>query len=145
LAEHNVIRSSSWPVRGMGGELRYNLIDASGNSDQIIQGPLSNANIHHNVIVFTVSQTLYGPGTGLRVMYQVDGVQFHNNVMDGGGAFMGFSGSPVTVLDGAYIASLRNNVFYNFAGLAGGPILTGDYGESTNPPLARLRYSDYND
>ncbi len=37
LAEHNVIRSSSWPVRGMGGELRYNLIDASGNSDQVLQ------------------------------------------------------------------------------------------------------------
>ena len=34
LVEHNVIRSSSWPVRGIGGEFRYNLIDASGNSDR---------------------------------------------------------------------------------------------------------------
>ncbi len=145
LVEHNVIRSSSWPVRGMGGELRYNLIDASGNSDQIIQGPLSNTNMHHNVIVFTVSQTLYSPGTGLRVMYTSDNVQFHNNVMDGGGALMNFSGSPVSVLNGAFISSLRNNVFYNFAASAGMPILTGDFGESTNPPLPRLRYSDYND
>ncbi|MBZ5602288.1 MAG: hypothetical protein LAO79_08280 [Acidobacteriia bacterium] len=145
LVEHNVIRSSSWPVRGIGGELRYNLIDASGNSDQIIQGPLSNTNMHHNVIVFTVSQTYYGPGTGLRVMYNADNIQFHNNVMDGGGDFMGFAGAPVTVLGGAFIGSLRNNVFYNFAGLAGLPILAGDFGESTNPPLARLRYADYND
>ncbi|MBZ5673344.1 MAG: Ig-like domain-containing protein [Acidobacteriia bacterium] len=145
LAEHNVIRSSSWPVRGFGGELRYNLIDASGNSDQIIQGPLSNANMHHNIITFTVSQTYYSPGTGLRVMYNVDNVQFHNNVMDGGGAFMAFSGTPVAVLPGAFIGSLRNNVFYNFADLAGSPFLAGDLGESTNPPLARVRYADYND
>jgi hypothetical protein len=145
LAEHNVIRSSSWPVRGFGGELRYNLIDASGNSDQIIQGPLSNANMHHNVITFTVSQTYYSPGTGLRVMYNVDNVQFHHNVMDGGGAFMAFSGTPVAVLPGAFIGSLRNNVFYNFADLAGSPFLAGDLGESTNPPLARIRYADYND
>ena len=70
LVEHNVIRSSSWPVRGMGGELRYNLIDASGNSDQVLQGPMSNTNIHHNVFSFTVSQTLYSPGAGLKLLYQ---------------------------------------------------------------------------
>src|SRR5579872_2546729 len=145
LVEHNVIRSSSWPVRGMGGELRYNLIDASGNSDQIIQGPMPNTNMHHNVITFTVSQTFYSPGTGLRVMYNADNVQFNNNTMDGGGTFMNFSGSPVTVLSGAFIGSLRNNVFYNFESSADMPTLTGDFGESTNPPLQRLRYADYND
>ncbi len=145
LAEHNVIRSSSWPVRGMGGELRYNLIDASGNSDQVVQGPMSNANIHHNIFVFSVSQTLYSPGSGVHLLYNVDGVQFHNNVMDGGGTLMSFYGSPIAVTSGSFIASLRNNVFYNFAGLSGGPILGGELGESTTPALARLRYSDYND
>ena len=145
LAEHNVIRSSSWPVRGMGGELRYNLIDGSGNSDQIFQAPMSNINIHHNVFAFTVSQTYYSPGAGVKLIYNVDNVQFHNNVMDGGGAFMGFSGSPISVTDGSFLGSLRNNIFYNFAGLAGGPVLAGDFDESANPPLPRLRYSDYND
>ncbi len=145
LVEHNVIRSSSWPVRGMGGELRYNLIDASGNSDQVFQAPMSNTNIHHNVFSFTVSQTFYSPGAGVKLIYNVDNVQFHNNVMDGGGAFMGFSGSPISVTGGSFVGSLRNNVFYNFAGLAGGPVLAGDFDESTNPPLPRLRYSDYND
>ncbi|MGA9672940.1 MAG: IPT/TIG domain-containing protein, partial [Terracidiphilus sp.] len=145
LVEHNIIRSSSWPVRGMGGELRYNLIDASGNSDEIIGGPMSNVNIHHNVIDFTVSQTLYSPGTGLYLLYSVDGVQFHNNTMDGGGTYMDFAGSPVSATSGAFIGSLRNNVFYNFAASAGAPILTGAQGESTTPPPARLRYSDYND
>ena len=145
LAEHNVIRSSSWPVRGMGGELRYNLIDASGNSDQVFQAPMSNTNIHHNVFSFTVSQTFYSPGAGVKLIYNVDNVQFHNNVMDGGGTFMGFSGSPISVTSGSFIGSLRNNVFYNFASLAGGPVLAGDYNESSNPPLPRLRYSDYND
>ena len=136
LVEHNVIRSSSWPVRGMGGELRYNLIDASGNSDQVFQAPMSNTNIHHNIFSFTVSQTFYSPGAGLSLIYNVDNVQFHNNVMDGGGTFMGFAGSPVSVTAGSFIGSLRNNVFYNFAGLAGGPVLAGDLGESTNPPLS---------
>ena len=145
LAEHNVIRSSSWPVRGMGGEFRYNLIDASGNSDQVFQAPMSNANIHHNVFTFTVSQTFYSPGAGLKLIYNVDNVQFRNNVMDGGGVFMGFSGSPVSVTTGSFLGSLRNNVFYNFAGLAGGPVLAGDFNESSNTPLPRLRYSDYND
>ena len=145
LAEHNVIRSSSWPVRGMGGELRYNLIDASGNSDQVIQGPMSNANIHHNIFIFTVSQTFYSPGAGLHLLYNVDGVQFHNNTMDGGGTFMSFSGSPISVTDGSFISSFRNNVIYNYAGLDGRPMLSGEYNESTNPPLARLRYADYND
>jgi hypothetical protein len=145
LVEHNIIRSSSWPVRGMGGELRYNIIDSSANSDQVIQGPLSNANMHHNIILQTVTQGFYGPGTGLRVMYNVDNVQFNNNVMDGGGKVMEFFGSPVTVLSGAFVGSLRNNVFYNFTSGLNAPVLSGDFGESTNPPLLRLRYADYND
>lgn len=58
---------------------------------------------------------------------------------------MGFSGSPISVTSGSFIGSLRNNVFYNFASLAGGPVLAGDFDESTNTPLLRLRYSNYND
>ncbi len=145
LVEHNLIRDSSWPVRGMGGELRYNIIDSSGTLDQVIQGPMSNTNIHHNVLTYTVNQQFFAPGSGLRVMFNVDNVQFNNNTFDGSGPFMGFSGAPVRVLSGSFIGSLRNNVFYNFAGLADEPILAGDQGESTNPPLPRLRYADYND
>ena len=145
LAEHNVIRSSSWPLRGMGGEFRYNLVDASGNSDSVVQSPLSNINMHHNIFSFTVSQTLYSPGAGINIFDQVDNIQFHHNVMDGGGTLMGFYGNPVSVSSGSYIGSLRNNVFYNFAGLSNGPVLAGAFDESTNPPLARLRYADYND
>jgi hypothetical protein len=144
LAEHNVIRSSSWPVRGMGGELRYNLIDGSGNSDQVLQGPRSGLRVHHNIFVFSVSQTLYGPGTGFNAYGAVDNIQFHNNVMDGGGTYMLFYGNPFTVQSGAYIGSLRNNVFYNFATQVGSPALSGALGESSSPPPARLRYADYN-
>jgi hypothetical protein len=145
LAEHNVIRSSSWPVRGMGGELRYNLIDADGNADQVVQGIRSGTKIHHNVFSFTVSQTTYGPGTGISLIYNVDNVQFYNNVMDGGGTFMLFTGVPISVSGGSFLSSLRNNVFYNFASRIGTPALGGAQGESTTPPLQRLRYSDYND
>jgi hypothetical protein len=145
LVEHNVIRSSSWPVRGVGGEVRFNLVDPSGNSDQVVQGPMSNTNMHHNIFVFTVSQTLYSPGAGLHLLYNVDNVQFHNNTVDGGGAFMGFDGPPISVTSGSFLGSVRNNVFYNYAGLSGKPVLAGEFDESTTPPLARLRYSDYND
>ena len=145
LAEHNVIRNSSWPVRGMGGELRYNLIDTGGNADQIVQGVRSGTTIHHNVFSFTVSQTTYGPGTGISLIYNVDNVQFYNNVMDGGGTFMQFTGVPISVSGGSFLSSLRNNVFYNFASHIGTPALGGAQGESTTPPLERLRYSDYND
>ncbi|HSP17649.1 MAG TPA: fibronectin type III domain-containing protein [Thermoanaerobaculia bacterium] len=144
LAEHNVIRSSSWPVRGMGGELRYNLIDASGNTDQVFQAPASNVNIHHNIFIFTVSQTFFSPSAGLSVIYNADHVQFHNNTMDGGGTFMTFYGSPISVEDGSFIGSLRNDVFYNFATQTG-PIVSGSIGEPTSPPPQRLRYADYND
>ena len=145
LAEHNVIRNSSWPVRGMGGELRYNLIDTGGNADQVVQGVLPGMKMHHNIFSFTVSQTFYGPGTGISLIYNVDNVQFYNNVMDGGGTFMQFTGTPVSIGAGSFMSSLRNNVFYNFASQIGSPALSGELGESTNPPLQRLRYSDYND
>ena len=134
LAEHNVIRSSSWPVRGMGGELRYNLIDASGNSDQVFQAPMSNSNIHHNIFSFTVSQTLYSPSAGLSLIYNVDHIQFHNNTMDGGGRYMSFDGPPISVTAGSFLGSFHNNVIYNYAGTGGRPVLSGDYNESTNPP-----------
>ncbi|HEY1339874.1 MAG TPA: Ig-like domain-containing protein, partial [Bryobacteraceae bacterium] len=145
LAEHNVIRNSSWPVRGFGGEFRYNLVDEGGNSHAAMQSPESNAHIHHNIFLYSISQTFYGADTVMTLLYNVDGLQFHNNVLDGGGPFMMFSGKPIEVTAGSFIGSLRNNVFYNFASLAGQPALAGDLGESTNPPLPRLRYADYND
>jgi fibronectin type III domain protein len=64
--------------------------------------------------------------------------------MDGGGTFMTFYGSPISVESGSFIGSFRNNVLYNFATQTG-PVLAGSIGESTNPPLQRLRYADYND
>src|SRR5262249_2380545 len=67
------------------------------------------------------------------------------NTWDGGGLTMLFSGVPVTVGQGSFIGSLRNNVFYNFASQVDSPVLSGQLGESTNPPLPRLRYADYND
>lgn len=144
LVEHNVIRSSSWPVRGMGGELRYNLIDSSGNSDQVLQSPMSNTKIHHNIFTATVSQTLYSPAAGVSLSYAVDGIQFHNNVMDGGGTFMGFYGSPMSIVSGAFLGSLRNNVFYNYALSSNQPVVTGAPFEGTTTATSRLRYADYN-
>jgi hypothetical protein len=48
LVEHNVLYDSSWPVRGIAGELRYNLILEAGH-EWIVPG--NNAYIHHNIFV----------------------------------------------------------------------------------------------
>ena len=54
-----------------------------------------------------------------------------------------FYGNPVSVTAGSFL-SLRNNVFYNFASLGGGPAVGGALFESLNPAPERLRYADYN-
>src|SRR6185369_2615973 len=47
LAEHNVIRDSSWPLQSFGGEFRYNLMVNSGHD--FVRGSRANAKYHHNI------------------------------------------------------------------------------------------------
>src|SRR5438874_11988188 len=49
IAEHNVIVGSSWPVRGVGGEFRYNLVLEGGH--QWLWADHDGANVHHNVFI----------------------------------------------------------------------------------------------
>ncbi|MCU1245410.1 MAG: hypothetical protein JWN02_1320, partial [Acidobacteria bacterium] len=45
---HNVLVGSSWPVRGIAGELAYNLIANGGHTSAV---PDNNAYIHHNIFL----------------------------------------------------------------------------------------------
>jgi hypothetical protein len=45
--EHNIISGSSWPVRGVGCEFRYNLVLDAGH--QWLWADSSGGSIHHNV------------------------------------------------------------------------------------------------
>jgi hypothetical protein len=47
LVEHNVVRDSSWAVRDVACEFRYNLVLGAGHQWMWITA--DNANVHHNV------------------------------------------------------------------------------------------------
>ena len=75
LAEHDVIVGGSWPVRGVGGEIRYNLILMSGHS--WIWADHDNATVHHNIFV--------GGGNdvgGVFLPYRATNVRVENNTLD---------------------------------------------------------------
>ncbi len=74
LVEHNVLMDSSWPVRGIAGEFRYNLVLQAGHEWLV---PSSGAFIHHNV--FAGGDNDRGGITGF---YDVSGVRIENNTFD---------------------------------------------------------------
>ena len=100
-AEHNVIIGSSWPVRGVGGEFRYNLVLEAGH--QWLWADHDNAYVHHNV--FAGGDNDVG---GIYVLYGVKNVRIQNNTIDGldGGDLK----TGVNVSDGS--VSLTSNLFF---------------------------------
>lgn len=76
VIESNVIRGSSWPVRGVGCEFRTNAILDAGH--QWLWGDNSNGFIHHNV--FAGGEADVG---GIMVLYSPTNVRIQNNTFDG--------------------------------------------------------------
>ena len=77
LIEHNVIEGSSWPVRGLAGEFRYNLVTGDGLGGFIWTETEGPPNIHHNVlrgqsVAFGAVVQLYG----------AEGTLIRNNTLD---------------------------------------------------------------
>lgn len=78
---HNILIGSSWPVRGIAGELAYNVI-ANGGHESVV--PDANANIHHNLFI-----GCGGPDGGdcnggiVGGIYDVPNVKVVNNTFDG--------------------------------------------------------------
>jgi hypothetical protein len=150
LGEHNVIRDGEWIVRFVEGEFRYNLITDIIDHDLMQNG--SAGRVHHNLFVAGKSDSRPGSMSGcIAVIYPPkkpgEGIEVFNNVFDGGG-WMDVPG--VEVAPGAFVKSLRNNVFYNFAHgdrYYKGPQATvragwNDEAADQKPP--RLGYADYN-
>jgi hypothetical protein len=75
LVEHNVIYGSSWPVREVGGEFRYNLVLEAGH--QWMWASADNGYIHHNVFVGGEAD-----GGGIWVSYEPTNVRIANNTFD---------------------------------------------------------------
>jgi hypothetical protein len=111
-AEQNVIIGSSWPVRGVGGEFRYNLVLEAGH--EWLWADHDEAFVHHNV--FAGGDNDVG---GIYVLYGVRNVRVENNTFDG--FDVPGAATAINVADGA--ASVRSNLFYR---LPHSPITVAD-------------------
>lgn len=150
LGEHNVIRDGEWIVRLVEGEFRYNVIMDIIDHDLMQNG--SAGRIHHNLFLAGDSDSRQGSMSGcIAVIYPPkepsEGIEIFNNVFDGGGKL---DVPGVEVSPKAFVKSLRNNVFCNFAHKEKyfkGPqamIRPAWNEEITDDRPARLGYADYN-
>lgn len=115
LGEHNVIRDGEWIVRFVEGEFRYNLIMDIIDHDLMQNG--SAGRVHHNLFLAGDSDSRQGSMSGcIAVIYPPKrpgaGIEIFNNVFDGGGKL---DVPAIEVAPQAFVTSVRNNVFYNFA------------------------------
>jgi hypothetical protein len=145
LAEHNVIRSSSWPVQSFGGEFRYNLVVDSGHDWW--RSSRDGALIHHNLFVHTEGPDGSFNG-GIMVYSKESGLEIYNNTFDGGGSVGKFAASALVIGTGSVFRSVRSNVFTGFSdvgqsfsdafvsGPAGG-LTSADYNAFYNPLAAK--------
>lgn len=144
LAEHNVIRDSSWPLQSFGGEFRYNLMLNSGHT--FVRGGRSNTRYHHNI--FMHAQEPNTNFDGVVFLYSSEqNVAFDNNTVDVGGTTGRFD-APALVLGSPSVtfSSVRNNAFVNFAetsGWARKVLVAGAAGEAS-AGSARIAKGDYN-
>lgn len=150
LGEHNVIRDGEWIVRFVEGEFRYNVITDIIDHDLMQNG--SAGRIHHNLFLAGKSDSRRGSMGGcIAVIYPPkkdgEGIEIFNNVFDGGGWM---DVPAVEVSAGAFVKSLRNNVFYDFAHSdryyksAQGMVRAAWNDEAADNKPARLGYADYN-
>ena len=102
VAEHNVIAGSSWPVRGVGGEFRYNLVLAAGH--QWLWADHDGANVHHNVFIGGDADI-----GGIYVLYGPTGVRIQNNTIDG----LNGTDEVTAIKLSAGDVSLTSNLFLN--------------------------------
>ena len=142
LAEHNVIRGSSWVVQSFTGELRYNLIVDCGHN--WIRALLSGARAHHNIFINATGSIPNGStNSGIWVYNKQTGVEIYNNTCDPAGKIMGFGSPMIEISAGCAAASIRNNIFYGFVpgGRMAAVVQRGLGDKDTDP---RVGYADYN-
>lgn len=103
---HNILIGSSWPVRGLAGELAYNLIANGGHTSA---QPDNNAYIHHNIFLgagLDGGDCYWGIIGGV---YNVSNVRVVNNTFDA--INQGYITAAVYMQQGS--ATVRSNSFVN--------------------------------
>ena len=129
MAEHNVVYGSSWPVRGVAGEFRYNLVLDAGH--QWLWADHDGGSIHHNVFVGGEADV-----GGIYVLYEPMGVTIANNTIDG----LARIGLAVKQSSGDVV--MTSNLFYRVPSPAisvEGGSLRADYNLFSGPAV---HYSD---
>src|SRR4029078_3327671 len=112
----------------------------------------SNGRIHHNLFLAGTSDSRQGSmgaciGVSSHPKSPGEGIEVFNNVFDGGGRL---DVPGIEVSPGAFVKSVRNNVFYNFAHkdrYFKGPqaMIRPSWNDETKEEKpARLGYADYN-
>jgi hypothetical protein len=144
LAEHNVLRASSWPLQSFGGEFRYNLMVDSGHN--WVRTLTSGTQFHHNLLVHTGDPYGTGMNAGLWLYNNRTDVAIYNNTFDGGAPVARDFNCPVIALStGCTLSTLRNNVFTGVAAisrLANNAIVARGGLEKDDGP--RVASADYN-
>ncbi|HET7534835.1 MAG TPA: right-handed parallel beta-helix repeat-containing protein, partial [Candidatus Didemnitutus sp.] len=138
VVEQNLISGGSWPVRGIGGIFRYNLV-LNADEDWLWISE-DNAQVHHNIFAEGASSR-----AGVFVIYGPKGVQFTNNTLDGFG--LNQNQVPLLVDDGA-TGNFSSNVFYRFhgtpiLGTSGTVTANANYNLFDNPGVSSIHnYQD---
>lgn len=144
LAEHNVLRASSWPLQCFGGEFRYNLMIDSGHN--WVRTLTSGTKFHHNLLVHTGDPYGTGIGSGLWLYNNRKNVAIYNNTFDGGAPETRDFDAPLIALSaGCSLSTLRNNVFTgvrSISPLQNNAIVARGGKEQDRDP--RVDYADYN-
>ncbi len=77
LIEHNVVMGSSWPVRGIDGTFRYNLVIPPRGQEGAIWSSSLPADIHHNICILR-----QGTRGALYQAFSAANPKFRNNTVD---------------------------------------------------------------
>jgi hypothetical protein len=101
LAEHNILIGSSWTIRGMAGEFRYNLVLMGGEDWMWLD---TGAIVHHNLFIGGDNNR-----SGLYNISDNTGIVIQNNTLDGMSATGGLNAVLVTGSE-----AITSNLFMNF-------------------------------
>jgi len=132
LVEDNVIEGSSWPVRGLAGEFRYNLVQGDGLAGFVWTETAGPTNIHHNV--FRGGSVGFG---AIVQIYGAEGTMIRNNTFD----LVDHLIDPMALASGSSIFN-SNLVMHAMAPAVdvGTAAVTADYNAWFDP--AGMLYSD---
>ena len=145
LAEHNILRASSWPLQTFGGEFRFNLMIDSGHN--WVRVLTSGTKFHHNLLVHTGDP--YGTGMNAGIwLYggHSKGIAIYNNTFDGGApAARDFDAPIIALSPGCNLSALHHNVFTGvnaMSSLTRKAIIARNGGDKDSDP--RIDKADYN-